>query len=291
MFNRITLKSRAKTVLSLHYWPTFLALFLAGLITQVASFLILIPITPFFGLLGASPDSPELLIVLAALFLLMIIFSIALAVFIGGPLMVGVKRFLLDSSLENKADISSIFYAFKNGYKSIATASLMKTLILLGFGLLFGLIAYILLFVLISLSVLLFGTDVIQSGFVAPLIILIVYSSFIPLIIKAYSYHLTEYILAENPDMQWRDVLKKSKEMMRGNRWSTIVMRLSFIGWVLPAVLVYFIAVLASPFLAVPVISLCMLLIDPYIQATDTQLYLELSGKNEPETDSYTVDL
>ncbi len=276
MFNRITLKSRAKMVLSLHYWPTFLAIFLAGLITQAASFLIQIPIMPFSLSMDSEIFSATQLIVLGVLFLMIIILSIALTVFVGGPLLVGVKRFLLDTALDNKSDISSIFYGFKNGYKSIATASLMKNLILIGIGLLFVLIAYILVFILIGILSLLFGNNALQNGIATPLILLLVYSSFIPYMMKTYDYYLTDYILAENPDMQWRDVLKKSKEMMRGNRWSTFVMHLSFIGWIL---------------LGLCACGVGVMFVDPYIQATDTQLYLELSGKNETQSESYTVDL
>lgn len=276
MFNRLTLKSRAKAVLSLHYWPTFLAIFLAGIITQAASLFIQIPIMPFSLSMEAATFSATQLIILVALFLMIIIFSIALTVFVGGPLLVGVKRFLLDTALENKSDIGAIFYGFKNGYKSIATTSLMKNLILIGLGLLFVLVAYILLFILTIVFSFLFGNNALQNGFAVPLMLLVIYSSFIPVVMKTYDYYLTDYILAENPDMPWRDVLKKSKEMMRGNRWSTFVMHLSFIGWLLLGLCAFGIGVM---------------FVDPYIQATDAQLYIELSGKNKPETESYTVDL
>ena len=42
---------------------------------------------------------------------------------------------------------------------------------------------------------------------------------------------MTLYILAENPELTAGDALKKSKAMMRGNRWRLFCLSLSFIGW------------------------------------------------------------
>lgn len=53
----------------------------------------------------------------------------------------------------------------------------------------------------------------------------------IPGIIKHYSWYLVPYILADNPDMARKEAFDLSTELMRGNKWSTFVMELSFIGW------------------------------------------------------------
>ena len=55
----------------------------------------------------------------------------------------------------------------------------------------------------------------------------------IPGIIAAYSYAMTDYILAENPDMKATEAMKASKEMMKGNRFRLFCLELSFIGWVI----------------------------------------------------------
>ena len=53
----------------------------------------------------------------------------------------------------------------------------------------------------------------------------------IPGIIAAISYTLTSFILVDNPDMKAIDIIKKSKEMMRGHKMDFFILQLSFIGW------------------------------------------------------------
>ena len=53
----------------------------------------------------------------------------------------------------------------------------------------------------------------------------------IPGIIKAYSYAMAMYILAENPEMPALEAIDKSKEMMNGHKMELFVLYLSFIGW------------------------------------------------------------
>ena len=39
------------------------------------------------------------------------------------------------------------------------------------------------------------------------------------------------YILAENPKIQRKKAFKLSKKMMKGNKWKTFILDLSFLGW------------------------------------------------------------
>lgn len=55
----------------------------------------------------------------------------------------------------------------------------------------------------------------------------------VPGIIKAISYSMSMYILAENPGMPALQVISKSKEMMHGHKMDYFVLSLSFIGWLL----------------------------------------------------------
>lgn len=50
-------------------------------------------------------------------------------------------------------------------------------------------------------------------------------------IIKAYSYYLVPYILAENPALGGREAITLSRKMMRGHKWECFVMGCSFLGW------------------------------------------------------------
>lgn len=53
----------------------------------------------------------------------------------------------------------------------------------------------------------------------------------IPGLIKIYEYRMIPYILADNPDMDKKEVFSLSKSMMKGNKWRAFVLDLSFILW------------------------------------------------------------
>ena len=61
----------------------------------------------------------------------------------------------------------------------------------------------------------------------------------IPGIIKAFSYSMTPYILADCPKVKARDALKISMDMMEGHKWEAFVLLLSFIGWILLSLLTF----------------------------------------------------
>ena len=53
----------------------------------------------------------------------------------------------------------------------------------------------------------------------------------VPGIMAAYSYAMTPYILAENPDMRANEAIAASKALMAGHRWELFCLDFSFIGW------------------------------------------------------------
>jgi len=59
----------------------------------------------------------------------------------------------------------------------------------------------------------------------------------IPGIIKAYSYAMTPYILADCPNVKAKDALKLSMRMMQGHKWELFTLHLSFLGWHLLSIL------------------------------------------------------
>ena len=50
----------------------------------------------------------------------------------------------------------------------------------------------------------------------------------VPGIIMGYTYAMTDYILAEHPDMEPGEVMKVSKAMMEGNRWRLFLPAIQF---------------------------------------------------------------
>lgn len=53
----------------------------------------------------------------------------------------------------------------------------------------------------------------------------------IPGVVKSFEYRMVPYILADNPDMDKKEVFALSKSMMKGNKWRAFVLDLSFILW------------------------------------------------------------
>ena len=85
----------------------------------------------------------------------------------------------------------------------------------------------------------------------------------IPGIIASFSYAMTGYILAENPEMTHKEALAVSKEMMSGNRWRLFCLYFSFIGW---------------DFVCLFTLGLGHLFLTPYKQAAVAAFYREVSG-------------
>lgn len=94
-------------------------------------------------------------------------------------------------SLDGRAEVKDVAYAFDHSYKNV-----VKTM---------------------------FHTQL--SIFLWALLFLI------PGIYKQYQYRMVEYILAEHPDLPYKDVMQMSKEMMNGQKWNAFVLDLSFILW------------------------------------------------------------
>ena len=86
----------------------------------------------------------------------------------------------------------------------------------------------------------------------------------IPGIMAAYSYSMTGYILADNPDMTADEAIARSKQMMDGNRWRLFCLQISFIGWSLLSSLLTF--------------GIGDLWLTPYRQAASAAFYREISG-------------
>ena len=67
------------------------------------------------------------------------------------------------------------------------------------------------------------------------------------------------YILAENPRIKRKEAFYISKNMMKGNKWKTFILDMSFLGWNLLSVFTMGL--------------LGILYVNPYYAATITELY------------------
>ena len=57
----------------------------------------------------------------------------------------------------------------------------------------------------------------------------------IPGIVKAYSYAMTFYILADHPEMKANEAITASRFMMKGHKWDLFVLDLRFCWWIVLA--------------------------------------------------------
>ena len=85
----------------------------------------------------------------------------------------------------------------------------------------------------------------------------------IPGIVASYSYAMTGYILAEHPELTAGEAIKRSKEMMSGNRWRLFCLNISFIGW---------------DILCLFTLGIGSLWLNPYKQAATAVFYRDISG-------------
>lgn len=93
----------------------------------------------------------------------------------------------------------------------------------------------------------------------------------VPGIIISLMFSQAYYILAEDDDKSIIQCLRESYQMMKGHKWELFIFQLSFLGWII---------------LVVVTLGLAAIWVEPYIQVTFANYYLELKGSSENILDS-----
>ena len=122
--------------------------------------------------------------------LIVVVAVLAVSAILLNPIEVGCKRFFL-ANLYGEAQLNSLGFAFKNGWKNASLTLLIRDIKLFLWSLLF----------------------------------------IIPGLVKSYEYRMVPYLLADQPEMDRKEAFAASKEMMSGQKWNTFVLDLSFLGW------------------------------------------------------------
>ncbi len=89
----------------------------------------------------------------------------------------------------------------------------------------------------------------------------------IPGIIKAYSYSMTDYILRDEPDLEYDAAITRSMKMMEGHKMELFILHLSFIGWAI---------------LSIFTCGLGLLLLIPYMGTAQAHFYEDLKNEINP---------
>lgn len=222
MWDRVELKSLAKQSLKDNYWQAF------------AISLILAVISGEGGRGGGGSgrsvadrvgeyitDNPELISTIITIAIAVVILSIAFRLLLGYSLEIGSRRYFVH--LAQFKEIKGYYnFAFDgSNYKGIIFSMLLRDVYLFLWSLLF----------------------------------------IIPGVVKAYSYKMVPYLLAENPNMGADNAITLSRKMMDGHKFNTFVLELSFIGW-------YLLGALA--------LGIGIFFVNPYFYATEAQLYIAL---------------
>ncbi len=157
------------------------------------------------------------------------LFAIAVRIFIGYPLEVSGRKFFVENARSN-TDLNYLGYSFRdNKYLPIVKVMFFKGLFVFLWTLLF----------------------------------------IIPGIVKGYAYMMVPYLLADNPNLDYKEALRLSNEMTKGYKLDIFILDLSFIGW-------YLLGLLAC--------GVGVLFVRPYHDATLAELYIELLGETKDET-------
>jgi len=92
----------------------------------------------------------------------------------------------------------------------------------------------------------------------------------IPGIIKYYAYSMTPFIIADEPDIDFMEAIKKSQELMRGHKFRLFKLQLSFIGWFLLGALAF---------------GIGLFFVYPYYQLAHANFYLDIRPKKQKTID------
>ena len=255
MWTRKELKARAKEALKRNYWRLVLVSLLLILITGGLAFgsgfggggstetdTVYAPDPAEGSISDAFADEDPVVTIVTigvavGIFLMVFLIVFALGMAITAVLLNPTEigiRRFMLKSVDGTAEVKEVAYGFDHSYKNIVKTMFFRDLYTSLWSLLF----------------------------------------IIPGIYKSYQYRLVPYMLAETPDMDYREALRRSTELMDGQKWNTFVLDLSFILW---SMLVLITCGIAG-----------VLYVVPYRNLTNAALYRELTGFRDAEINNET---
>lgn len=108
-----------------------------------------------------------------------------------------------------------------------------------------------------------FGTGFAQQFLVGLYTFLWTLLFVIPGIVKGFSYAMTPFILADNPNLTANQAITRSRELMDGHKWELFVLSLTFIGWEILGALCF---------------GIGLLWVTPYKNAAYAAFYRQIAG-------------
>ena len=232
MWIRQDLKAKAKIAFKANYWKCVLVAFLAMIMQGTAS---------TSGSKQTTEDiingdgihfdpgtfSPVAVLAIIGGSFLLVLLVIAIDILLINPLIVGCDNFFLNNRRDSETGVGAIAFGFNTNYLNVVKVKFM--------------------------------TDLFIALWTLCLIV--------PGIIKYYEYRMVSYILAENPDVDYKTAQQMSRQLMDGHKMAAFWLDLSFIGWYILGGLTWNLVNLFWTF--------------PYVQATNAELYIALAHPAE----------
>ncbi|MHB1454757.1 MAG: DUF975 family protein [Saccharofermentanales bacterium] len=204
MWERSDLKQRAKAVLKKDYWKAFLISFViafaaggtsgSGTAGSGVQFRMDDNDNFFTKLANFDFDWATIVAIsgiVGIVIMTMVLFGIAIRVFLGYPLEVGGRRYFIQTAQETEAN-GYFAFVFQSGhYMNVVVSMILKDVQLFLWTLLF----------------------------------------IIPGIIKSFSYRMVPYILAQNPTIGAKRAIELSRQMTRGSKFNIFILDISFFWW------------------------------------------------------------
>jgi uncharacterized membrane protein len=168
--------------------------------------------------------------------------------------------YLHSSRQDLPAEIGDLFFGFRKGQ----FARVLGTYILLGLILMVAMIPYF-AFISIMAARGQMGNES-KYGFFLFIMLLLM----IPMYVVALAYALVPFLLRDEPELSAREILTKSRVMMKGHKGELFILMLSFIGWGVLALFTF---------------GIGYLWLAPYMCMTFTKYYEQLRAEYEGVAD------
>ena len=264
MRTRQEIKAIGKAQFKANYWPcvgvAFLIPFILNIIPSIMS-------RPYYSTIinmavtGSEPTAQQLTSMFSSMALGYFV-SWIIILLLRGPMDIGKGFFFIMNVLgnEREATLASPFRSAFTGYGRKLGGYLWKALFLSLWSLIAGAGAAVYR-ILVGIAV---GADTSAALRIILILlgVLILIASYLPAIIKAFSYYMTTYLLADCPNVRAQDALKLSMRIMDGHKWELCVFELSFIGWGILTLFTFGI--------------LNIFFVNPYFQSSEATYYLEV---------------
>ena len=191
------------------------------------------------------------------------------------PLSCGIINTIVKVSSNQKVGATEfINYSVKNFVKTwkILFRIFLKAIVIsaIAFVLILGILIFLITVVKVSEQVVKI-TSVLLSA---------IYTLILVIMLLPYSFSF--FIFSENPDMSAKEIVNKSKELMKGKLGAFILLTLSFIGWyllitIIVNVIYYLVAINVLPYVIYFLSNyISTLLLTPYMLATQYAYYEDL---------------